>query len=86
MANTRAGNVILVDTSATFSDIRSVKSIKYIGNTNGTATLKKTDTNGNALWQESGTANIHDANVCIKCPTGIRVEVTNSAKVYLYLG
>lgn len=85
MANTRAGNVILVDTSATFSDVRSVKTIKYIGATSGTAIIKKTDTNGKNLWEESGDSTVYNQDVCIRCATGLRVEVTNNAKVYLYL-
>lgn len=84
MANTRAGNVIRVDTSADFSDVRSIKGIKYVGDTNGTAVIKKENTSGNRLWERSGTNQQFD-EACIRCNTGIRVEVTNGAVVYLYL-
>jgi hypothetical protein len=85
MSNTRAGSVIFVDTSAAFSDAMDIQSIKYIGNTSGAASIKKESSSGNALWEESGTANVYNANVDIRCPKGIYVTVSNSAKVYIYL-
>lgn len=84
MSNTRGGNVIRVDTSAAFTDVRSIEGIKYIGNTNGTASIKKTDTNGAVLWEARGTSDTFD-DVCLRSPTGIYVTVANSAVVYIYL-
>lgn len=85
MANTRAGNVIRVDTSAAFTDVRNVRSIKYIGASSGTASIKKTDSSGNVMWSATGTTDQVDNDLCIRCPTGIYVTVTNSAVVLLYL-
>ena len=84
MANHRQQNVIFVDTTADFADQQEIEAIKYVGNTSGTAIVKEQNTSGVALWQEAGTANVFN-QVCIRSPKGIRVEVTNGAKVYIYL-
>jgi hypothetical protein len=85
MANHREGNVIFVDTDAAFTDVRSICGVKYIGNTNGTATIKGSGASGgDVVWQEAGTANIYD-QVELRDSEGVYVAVTNGAKVYLYL-
>ena len=84
MANTRAGNVVKVDTSGLLSDVRSIEAIKYIGNTSVTALSQKGSSSGANLLEESGTGNVFN-EVCIECPNGVYVTVTNSAVVYLYL-
>ncbi len=83
MANARRGNVIRVDTSADFLDVRDIVAIKYIGNTSGTGKVHAGSSSGTILWEESGTANVHN-QVCIYDNGGIHVAVTNSAVVYIY--
>jgi hypothetical protein len=90
MSNTRAGNVIRVDTSANFTDVRNIETIKYIGASSGTAVITKAvaaaDNSGNKLYEASGTSNELAHGLEIRCPTGVYVAVSNSAVVYLYLG
>lgn len=84
MANSRAGNVIRVDTSAAFTSARNIVAIKYIGASSGTASIKKTASDGIPLWEESGSTNTFN-EVPVRSSTGIYVTVTNSAVVYIYL-
>lgn len=85
MANSYSANVIFVDTTdASYSGPKYICAVKYLGNTSGTATIKKKDTNGKVLWEADGTADFVD-EVEIASPQGIFVQVTNSAKVYIYL-
>lgn len=84
MANTRASNVIRVDTTATFTGQLFINSIKYIGASTGTAVI--TDpSSGLKTWEESGTSNVYNQDLDISMTTGATVTVTNSAVVYLYL-
>lgn len=85
MANARKANVLYVDTdNYNPTDHLVIKSIKYIGNTSGTANIKHKDDSGQILWEESGATNTF--NECrIVCPQGIYVNLTNSAKVIIYL-
>jgi len=84
MANYRRGNVVFVDTTdSNFADIRNVKAVKYIGNTNGTANIKCLST-GSVLWQADGTTDLFE-DVCIRNSKGIEVEVTNGATVFVYI-
>jgi len=87
MANTRTNNVIYVDTTGyTLEGPVSIESIKYIGNTSGTALITTgTGGSGSRLWEEAGTNNQAADAVCIFANDGIHVAVTNSAKVYIYL-
>jgi hypothetical protein len=85
MSNTRAGNVIRVDTSAALTDVRNVRTVKYLGASSGTASIKKTDTNGAILWSASGSSDQVDQDLYIRCNTGIYVTVASSAVVLLYL-
>lgn len=83
MANHRSGNVDYVDTTDTsLADVKDVCGIKYIGAASGTATVKSLS-DGEILWQESGTANVFN-EVEIRDQAGIEVEVTNSAAVFVY--
>ncbi len=87
MANTRANNVIYVDTTGyTLDGPVWIEAIKYIGNTSGTALITTgTGGSGSRLWEEAGTNNQSADDVCIYASNGIHVAVTNSAKVYIYL-
>jgi hypothetical protein len=86
MANARTGNVIFVDADNTaVTEALSIKSIKYIGAASGTATIKLGGTSGSVIWEESGSANVWNPNVEIYAREGIYVDLTNSAKIYIYL-
>lgn len=85
MANTRKANVIRVDTSAAFTDVRRILGIKYVGATSGTAKVRADALNtGEILWEHDGDVLAFE-DVCIKETQGVYIEVTNSAVVYLYL-
>lgn len=84
MANTRGRNVIKVDTTATFTGPLFIHSIKYVGGTSGAAIM--TDANsGNRLWEQSGTTNYTDSDICINAVEGIIMTITSTCTVYLYL-
>lgn len=85
MANVREGNCQFVDTSAAFTDIKNIKSIKYIGAASGTATIKGGGTSsGDVMWEESGSTNTWNDDLGLRDCEGIYVTLTNSAKVYIY--
>lgn len=84
MANTRAGNVIRVDTTATFEDARNIVAIKYIGAASGTASIAKNGGGGGVVWSESGTTNVFN-EVCIRTPQGVTVTIGSGAVVLIYL-
>lgn len=85
MANYKSANVIVVDTSAAFSEVLNVKSVKYIGNTGGSASIKgNADSSGPVLWECDGDADAVN-EVCIRDNKGLYVSVASGAKVYLYL-
>lgn len=85
MANARRANVIRVDTSAAFTDVRRIMGVKYAGATSGTAKIRSNAaSDGMILWEHDGDVLEFD-DVCIKEVEGVYVEVTNSAVVYLYL-
>ena len=87
MANAKEGNVWYIDTDNTvIPGPVEIESIKYIGNTSGTANLKSENDSGSIMWQEAGANNIMDAGVCIRTNKDIHVNLTNSAAVYIYLG
>lgn len=87
MANSRTGNVVFVDTTgATVAGPAKIGSVKYIGNTSGTAAITAgTSGSGNPIWQEAGSNNVAAEEICAFCQDGFHVAVTNSAKVYIYL-
>lgn len=85
MANSRAGNVILVDTTATtVAEAIEISAIKYIGASTSSVTLKAGTSSGNVLWEESATTNVFN-EVQIREKDGVHVVITGTAKVYLYL-
>jgi hypothetical protein len=90
MANTRAGNVVRVDTSANFSNVREIATIKYIGITSGTCVITKAtdagDSSGSKLYEASGATNELALDLDIRVNRGVYVSVANGAVVYLYLG
>lgn len=87
MANTRANNVIYIDTTGFISvGPLEIEAIKYIGSASGTAVITSgVSGSGNRLWEEAGTANIFNGDCCIKAKDGLHVAVTNGAKLYIYL-
>lgn len=95
MSNTYVGNVVRVDTTADFPNIKRIRSIKYIGNTSATKgeviITKATaagDNSGGKLWDNGNatTADVTDVNVDIKSPTGVHVVIgAHSAVLYLYV-
>ena len=94
MSNTRAGNVIRVDTSANFPDVKRIRSIKFVGHASQTAgetyitkAVAAADATGNKLWENGNatTTDVTDTDLEIRCPTGVYVTIgTHSAVVYLY--
>lgn len=95
MANTRAGNVIRVDTSANFTDIREVHALKFIGHSSVvagevtlTAAVPAGDNSGHLLWDNGNTTttDLLEHGLCIVCGDGIYVNVAHGAVVYLYTG
>lgn len=84
MANTRANNVIAVDTSALFDEELDIKSIKYIaGETNPSASIKADSSTGTTVWETADTGERVD-EVCIRLRKAY-VTVASGTKVYLYL-
>lgn len=86
MANTRAANVIYVDTTGyTLDQQVTICSVKYIGNTSGTALITVgTSGSGSRVWEESGATNQAAEEIEAKVD-GFHVALTNGAKVYIYL-
>lgn len=86
MANGRTGNVIYVDTTAyTLDQTVCIESVKYIGNTSGTAIITAgTSGSGQRIWEESGASN-QAAEELEARVDGFHVALTNGAKVYIYL-
>lgn len=95
MANYKRANVQFVDTTATFADLRRVRTIKFIGDLGSSAKITslkdEADTNQN-LWEQTGSEDIQgqpleivDHDLDIMQNSGIRVTVTGGAVVYLYI-
>jgi len=85
MANTNAAGVYRIDTTGDFPHIKSICGIKYIGAASGTAIIKDKDTSGSTVWNDDGDATVRKfEEVEMTSSNGFRVEVTNSAIVYLY--
>lgn len=87
MANAKTNQVIYVDTTGyTLDACCTIKAVKYIGNTSGTALITSgTSGSGGRLWEESGASNQAVEELEIRVTDGFHVAVTNSAKVYIYL-
>lgn len=84
MANHRQANVVFVDTSADFSDIRGTCGIRYVGGAGAAATIKSENSSGDALWEANGDYEAFE-EVELRDAKGLRVEVSGGAKVYLYV-
>lgn len=86
MANTQAGNVIRVDTSAAFTETRRIRAVRYIGASTSSGTIKGGGTSsGNLLWEETASTNVYTPDVEIYDADGVYVTITGTAVVYLYL-
>lgn len=87
MANTRVDNVIHVDTTGyTLAGPAKICSVKYIGNTSGTAVITAgVSGSGSPIWKESGANNIPVEEIEVFCQDGFHVALTNSAEVFIYL-
>lgn len=86
MANTRAGNVIIVDTSAAFEDARYIKAIRYeAGTGTPTVTIKKGSSSGTVMYFADGANDLFE-QVSIASPQGIHVTLAGTGtKAYIYL-
>ncbi len=85
MANYREASVVFCDTTGmTVLEGKEVCGVKYIGNTNGTATIKHGGSGGDVIYEAAGTASIFE-DVHFTSNDGIYIEVTNGAKLYVYL-
>lgn len=86
MANSYTDNVIFVDTSPFTLDAQvTIQSLKYRGNTNGTAVVRGGTASDAPVYYENDGADDDNFDTCIRSKQGIRVEVTNGATIYLYL-
>ncbi len=86
MSNTRYGNVIIVDTDATFAEHLIIKCIKFFPGTGSpTAVIKAISGSGVTVWETASASELYE-EVLIRCPRGINVNVEGTGtKVYLYL-
>lgn len=84
MANANKANVLIVDTSAQFDGQQRICGVKYIGNTNGTASIKADTTSGTVVYEVDGTADIFE-DIKMYLKDGMYVTITNGAKLYIYL-
>jgi hypothetical protein len=86
MANTRARNVVIVDTTGAISGNLTICGIKYVPlGTTPSATIKEASSSGTVLWEDSGSTNVWNPECEIKCPEGIYVTLAGTGtKVYLY--
>ena len=87
MANTRAGNVIRLDTTGTVpGPAGRIKGILYIGAVSATAVLRFDGASSTIVWQRSGNVEALD-DVKIQVPAStenLRIEIGSGAVVYLY--
>lgn len=84
MANHREANVIFVDTSAAFPEIKDIVGIKYIGAGGSSITIKgAADSSGSNLYFENSTGNVFD-EIKIRDQEGIYVTVAGTASCYIY--
>lgn len=86
MANYYKNNVIFVDTdNANYTDGPIyVEKIKYIGNTNGSITIRDGGSAGDILWTQDGTTDVAE-DISFRASNGIWVDVANGASVFIYL-
>lgn len=88
MANSRAGNVLRIDTTVTFSgESICTTGIKYIaGGGTGSVTINeiKDEAAGDAVYEASGTLDVFDEAQMV-CKQGVAISVVAPAVCYLYL-
>ena len=85
MANTLAGNVIFVDTSAAFDYCKNIDGIKFLGGSAGSSiTIRSDSSTGNVLWQGLSSVGVVFDEVKIRNNTGMHVEVVGTASVLIY--
>lgn len=86
MANTRANNVIVVDTSAAFEGPLYIKAVKYVAGAGASpaANIKQESATGTTIYEASGSGNLFE-QACINAASGAYVTITDGAKLYLYL-
>lgn len=86
MANGKIGNIIFVDTTGyTFDQAIKICSVKYIGNTSGTAVITDgISGSGQVIWKESGASNLPADEIEARVD-GFHVAITNGAQVLIYL-
>lgn len=97
MANYRRANVQFVDTTASFTDIRRIHSIKFIGDLDTAIAITPllpsgSDDSGKMIWTRGGSQDtqgepidVLDSDLDIRAMDGIKVTVTGAASVYLYM-
>lgn len=86
MANTRGGNVIIVDTSAAFVDATRIKAVRYEpGTGTPSVTLKKASSGGNTIYFADGSTDLFE-EVDVVSMGGVYVSLAGTGtKAYLYL-
>lgn len=87
MANTYAGNVIYVDTSAAFSYAKNVCGIKVLGGSAGSSIdlLAGAVTSGSLLWRGLSSVGVIFEDVEIRDGDGVYVAITGTATALIYL-
>ena len=87
MANTRAGNVIRLDTTGTVpGPAGRIKGILYIGASSATAVLRFDGASSTIIWERAGDVDVLD-DVCIQIvesTENLYIEIASGAVVYLY--
>lgn len=85
MANSFSGNVIFVDTSASFPYAKNIESVKYVGAASSSATIKgNADSSGPTLWTDNSSSTT-TYETCIRDCQGVYVAITGTAAVYIHL-
>jgi len=86
MANTTAGNVWRVDTTAALRSVKRICGIKFEAGSSATFTIRDKDSNGNILYYVDGSSDVFE-DVKIICQEGVHVTVGGSGGVlYIYMG
>lgn len=86
MANASADNVMFIDTdNTTIPGPVRIKSIKYIGASTSSVSLKQGTTSGTVLWTENASTNVFNGEVCIRTSGDVFVDITGTAAIYVYL-
>lgn len=86
MANTRSGNVIIVDTTAAFVDAVNIVAVRYeAGSSTPSVTIKADSSGGTVVYFADGANDLFE-QVPIRCNGGVHVTIGGtSTKAYLYL-